>query len=171
MPGTTAVWDRIKAEIDKAAHSYIRVGVLASKGGAEQHPGEGDPITMVELAAIHEFGATITRDTDEGPVKIEIPERSYIRSTFLIRRVNALRTMQTNLAKAIVEKGMTVKKALGILGSWASAEVKNTITEIDIPPPLAQSTIDAKGSTKPLVDTGRLLNAITYEIVETAGTP
>lgn len=168
MAGSTAIWDRIKREVGKAADAYIRVGVLASKGGSAS-TGGNDPITMVELAAIHEFGATIHRDTDEGPVTIVIPERSFIRSTFLIRRVNALRTMQTKLATAIVEKGMTVKKALGILGAWATAEVKNTITEIDIPPPLAQSTIDAKGSTKPLVDTGRLLNAISYEIVEKGG--
>lgn len=167
MAGSTAVWDKLKREVGKAAHSFIRVGVLSSKGGAEQHPSDdGDPITMVELAAIHEFGAKVTRDTAEGPVTIVIPERSFIRSTFLIRRVNALRTIQTKLATAIVQKGMPVKRALGLLGQWAAAEVKNTITEIDIPPPLAQSTIDAKGSTKPLVDTGRLLNAITYEVVE-----
>ncbi len=167
MPGTTEVWDKLKREIDKAAHSFIRVGILASKGGNE--PTEDGKISMVDLAAIHEFGTKIRRDTDEGPIVIVIPERSFIRSTFLVRRVNELRTMQTKLAKAIVEKGMPVARALGILGMWASTEVRNTISQTDIPPPLAQSTIDAKGSTKPLVDTGRMINAITYEIVEKAG--
>ncbi len=151
--GTTAEWDKIHSAVVKAAGvGRLRVGVLASKGGNESRGG----ITMVELAAIHEFGSPDNN----------IPARSFIRATFLVRRVNALATMQTKLAEKIVLGGMPARRALGILGAWAASEVKKTFTEIDIPPPLRQATIDAKGSSKPLIDTGRLLGAVTWEVVE-----
>jgi phage gpG-like protein len=135
----------------------VKVGVLASKGAGDTHNTDGgSPMTLVEIAAVHEFGSRDGR----------IPERSFLRSTFLIRRVNALAAMQTKLAKAIVTDGMDPSKALAILGAWGAAEVKNTFTEIDIPPPLAESTIARKGSSRPLVDTGLLKNSISYEVVD-----
>lgn len=149
------VWKKLLAKAHELDKSYVKVGVLASKGGGAAH-GE-DNISLIEIAAIHEFG--------NG----HVPERSFIRSTFYVRRVNALATMVAKLAKAIVTEGMTPKKALSLLGQWAASEVKETITEIDIPPPLADSTIMAKGSSKPLVDTGQLKNSITYEVVEGEG--
>lgn len=152
-------WDELLARAHGLARGFVKVGVLASKGGDELHSTKGQQtshdITLIEIAAIHEFGSP----------KAGIPERSFIRSTFLVRRVNALNNMCAKLAKAVVTQGMKPERALGLLGSWAAAEVKSTITEIDIPPPLAQATIDAKGSSKPLVDTGQLKNAITYEVV------
>lgn len=149
--GNTQVWDQLVAKIGQLGSMRVHVGVLQSKAGA--HP---SGIDMVELAAIHEFGAPAAH----------IPARSFIRSTFMVRRVQALASTLTKLAGLIVNKGMANRTALSILGQWGAAECKNTITEIDISPPLAQSTIDAKGSDKPLVDTGRLVDAISYEVVE-----
>jgi hypothetical protein len=147
------LWDELIARAKKLDHAYVRVGVLEEKGSVAR--GDGG-MTLVEIAATHEFGSSDGR----------IPERSFIRSTFLIRRVNALRTFQEKLARAIVTKGLDPIKALNMLGAWGAAEVKNTITEIDIPPPLADSTVQRKGSSKPLVDTGLLKNSISYEVVE-----
>ena len=131
-----------------------RVGVLASKGGDVKH--EGSDLTLVELAAIHEFGAPAAH----------IPERSFIRSTFYVRRVNALRALCERLTKEVISGHMPARRAVGLLGTWAATECRTTITEIDIPPPLADATVQAKGSSKPLVDTGQLLNAITWELVK-----
>lgn len=152
-------WDELIARAHGLARGHVRVGVLLSKGGEKPHEGKGknaDHITLVELAAIHEFGSPAAG----------IPERSFIRSTFYVRRVEALRSMCARLAKAVVTDGLDPKRALGMLGAWAASQVKETITEIDIPPPLADSTVQAKGSSKPLVDTGQLKNSITYEVVD-----
>lgn len=146
-------WRKLLKRLDDLDRLRVRVGVLASKGG---NATEEDGITLVELAAIHEFGSPAAG----------IPERSFIRSTFQIRRFNAMRTICTTLLKAVTEGKMDVRKALNVLGQWGAAEVKNTITEIDIPPPLAQATIDAKGSSRPLVDTGRMMNAISSEVID-----
>jgi hypothetical protein len=71
------------------------------------------------------------------------------------------------ITKAIVLGAVDVRQGIGMLGAWGAAQVKNTITQTDIPPPLAPSTIAAKGSSKPLVDTGQMLNAITWEVIDT----
>lgn len=193
----TRKWQALLERVYKFDAHAVRVGVLQGKGGDDTHQ-EPQPkaesgatahgprqasshtrITLAELAAIHEFGATIERGHATGPrtpmqnargtntgSKIRIPARSFIRSTFYVRRANALTTICGKLAKQVVTDGMDVKRALGILGAWAVGEVRSTFTEIDIPPPLAQSTIDAKGSSKPLIDTGQLKNSITWELVD-----
>lgn len=146
------LWDRLLAHAHKLEHAHVKVGVLSSHGASEPH-GDDASFTLVEIAACHEFGT----DT--------IPERSFIRSTFSQRVPDELVKMQAALAREVVTKGLDPEKALARLGAWGAAEVKKTITEDDIPPPLAASTIAAKGSTKPLVDTGQLKNSISYEVV------
>lgn len=146
-------WDELLARAHGLERLHVRVGVLSSKGGDAK---EGE-FTLVELAAVHEFG------TEDG----HVPERAPIRTTFYVRCKQELVDMQFKLAKQIVSGGMDPRRAMGILGSWGANAVKKTITDGDgLPPPLAQSTIDAKGSSRPLVDTGMLKAAYTYEVSE-----
>lgn len=149
----TKLWDELKARAYKLDRSYVRVGVLEEKGSVTH---EGSDMTLVEIAATHEFGSSDGR----------VPERSFIRRTFLVRVTKELAEFQTKLARAIVTKGLDPIKALRMLGAWGVAEVKKTITSEDIPPPLAESTIARKGSSKPLVDTGLMKNSISFEVVE-----
>lgn len=160
--GTTAKWDKLRKAIEEAGKLHVRIGVLSSKGGEAAHGDEG--ISMIELAAIHEFGAP----------RAGIPERSYIRSTFTQHRAADLRALQAKLARAIVEKNFSIRKALGIIGVQGVAWVKKSITDRVIKQDLAQATIERKNrtakdktdATTALVDTGRLLNAIQSEIVQ-----
>ena len=151
------VWEKLRAKAKELDRMYVKVGILASKGGDAPH-GDSE-MSLIDIAATHEFGSSDGR----------IPERKPIRRTFNEgdgpRR---LADMCAKLAKKIITDNMDPVRALNLLGAWAAKEVKNTITESDIPPPLAESTIAAKGSTKPLVDTGLLLNSISYEVVENA---
>lgn len=130
----------------------VKVGVLGSAGNHEH-------ITMVELAAIHEFGSP----------KNNIPERSFIRST-LEEKHKEIAQMISQLAAQIVSGKLNSYRAHEILGAWAASAVKNKITQgPHIPPPLKPGTIKAKGSSRPLVDTGRLVQSITYEVVKGEG--
>ena len=113
---------------------------------------------MVELAAVHEFGS---RDGT-------IPERSFIRSTFARQRV-PLGKMCERLARMVVTKGMDVHQAMTLLGAWGASEVRKTITGGHVEPALKPATIAAKGSSKPLIDTGQLVGAITYEVSDEVG--
>jgi hypothetical protein len=155
------VWRKLYKRALEMRAVKAHVGVLASKGGSSPH--EGSALTLAELAAVHEFG------TGDG----HVPERSFIRSTFFVRVSDKLRTVVAAITRAILEKDMEVRRGIGQLGAWGASEVKNTITQNEADgygpytyPPLADSTIARKGSSKPLVDTRQLVNAITWEIVD-----
>jgi hypothetical protein len=173
----TTVWDRIKRALmvnSKAAQeSHVLVGVIAKKGGNEPHA-PGSPISMIELAAIHEFGATIDvgarsrlSDRKQLPARtIKIPQRSSIRSTF--KRPDVTRDMGELCGKLVTKviQGMKLERALGLLGAWGVSQIRETINTRQTTGPDRQanapSTIAAKGSDLPLVNTGRLINAITW---------
>lgn len=148
----TKIWDRLRAKLPEDAH--VKVGVLTNA----KHPGSG--ISMLELAAIHEFGSPAAG----------IPERSFIRATFERAEVEAkLQAFAGRLAKAVVDDKLTWQQALGQLGAWATSQIKMTIKQrlTDGPEDQANrpSTIAKKGSDLPLVDTGRLINAITWIVM------
>jgi len=149
MPGDTSIWKKLLAKVHKLDKRHVKVGIL---GQAAIEPVDGG-ITMVELGTMHEFG------TADG----RIPERSYIRST-LNSGNDELKQICAKLASDIVNGRRNVDEALKILGEFGVAQVRGKITKTDIPPPLKPATIAAKGSSKPLVDTGALLNSISYEL-------
>jgi hypothetical protein len=128
-------------------------------------------ISAVELAAIHEFGSP----------RAGVPQRSFIRRTFeqnreeVAKKIAELasqfvfsRTRSTLRSLAFWKRQKprpSAARALGRLGAWGATLVKKTITTgAGVPPPNAPATIERKGSRRPLVDTGRLLGAITWEV-------
>lgn len=164
-------WDKFLATAHKLDQAHVRIGVLSAKGGDAQHQtdgeGEREPITMVELMAIHEFGAEVKMTLADGSiVVIKIPERAPIRRTFAQKQTE-LAEICAKLAKAVVLGKLTPARALALLGQWGVAAVRKTVTEGDgVPPPNAESTKKAKGSSRPLVDTGRLMQSVSYDVVE-----
>ncbi len=148
------LWDKLRAKAKKLYRMYVKVGILASKGGEQTHP--DSEMSLIEIMATHEFGSSDDR----------VPERRPLRKTFQDGE-GPRRTADViaKLARKIITEDMDPERALKVLGTWAVKEVKNTITSEDLPPPLAESTVEAKGSTKPLVDTGLLLNSIAFEVV------
>jgi hypothetical protein len=153
----TTVWTRLQRALaltSKAAQeSNVKVGLIASGKGGEEHGDDG--ITMLELAAIHEFGAP----------EANIPQRSFIRSTFA--RGSVQRDLKEIIAKLTTKfiHGMSMKTVLGILGAWGVDQIRHTINDrLTSGPALAPATIKAKGSDLPLVDTGRLRNSMSWKI-------
>lgn len=152
-----AAWKAMLERLDGLEELRVRVGVLSSKGGGAKHP-SGD-ITILHLAAIHEFGSPAAN----------IPERSFIRRTFWTSGV-WLPAFQARLAKGIITGKLTAALALEILGQKCVGEVQKTIKGGEpIPPPLRPATIARKGSSRPLVDTGRLVQSIAYEVTRGGG--
>jgi len=147
-----AIWRKIIDRVTRLDGAHVKVGVISSKGGDAK---TDDGITMVELAAIHEFGSPAA----------SIPERSFVRRTLAAKR-RAIQQNVNKLARAIVKNTMGEMRALELLGTWLAQEIKKTITAgPHLPPPLKPATIEAKGSDRPLVDTGRLVDSITHEVV------
>jgi hypothetical protein len=130
--------------------STVKVGVIGETG---RKGAAGDALNNVELATVHEFGTAT------------VPERSFIRSTYEAHR-DEMVLLMARLVPALYAQKITVQQLLGLVGAKFAAEIKNTI-RASIPPPLSPVTIAEKGSSLPLVDTGQLINSISW-VVEKA---
>ncbi len=142
--------ERLRKRLADLGDVRLRVGVLSN----DQHDPKS-PIGLAELAAIHEFGSPAAN----------IPERSFIRRTFRERDLE-LREVVRKVTKGVVKGKLGARRGLDLIGAWLSAEVKKTVTAgPHIPPPLQPETVARKGSDRPLVDTGRLVDAVTWDVV------
>lgn len=140
-------------------------GLVGYLRGEEHKPKSGtsepkEPMTMAKLAAIHEYGGV----GHHGNVSFTIPERSFIRSA-MDENAKAFKKLLTKLTKQVVDGHSTKKKAIGVLCEVAKGYIQNKISS-NVPPPLADSTVKAKGSSKTLIDTGQLRDGVEWEIRE-----
>jgi hypothetical protein len=137
--------DRVKS----MANSHVKIGILEEAGA---HQGDDSTLTVADVASFHEFGTVNT------------PERSFIRATVNEHR-DELKTLSKKLQASILTGKMTAKQALGLLGEKMQAEMINRINE-GIEPGLDPKTIERKGSSTPLIDTGQLKQSIRYKVEE-----
>jgi hypothetical protein len=121
----------------------LRVGILDK--GDDDHAG----LTVAELAAIHEFG-------------LGVPERSFIRGWY-DENIDQIRELIKKQLARVARGEVSEVNAWKQLGALFVAQIQKRIVE-RIPPPLAESTIKAKGSDVPLVDTGQLKSSITFKV-------
>lgn len=138
----------LKALGAKAAY----VGVLASGKANEAHGNsEGErAITNVDVATWNEFG------TDD------IDERSFLRDTLSIKKVE----IESSVAKR-VKLALTGKIGPDDVHDRTGLQVQGMCQQRiadGIAPGNAPATIERKGSATPLIDTGQLRSAITYEV-------
>lgn len=126
-------------------HNHVAVGIL-------QDQPHDDKFSMVDLAMVHEYGSPANN----------IRARSFIRSTCDAKRKEHVEFVR-KLQQKILLGRITAKQALTQLGEVVSKDMVQTIND-GIDPELKPATIKRKGSSKPLIDTGRLKGAITHEI-------
>jgi hypothetical protein len=179
----------LKALVDKLQKdmkgSHVKVGVLAT-APARENDEDGGPASNLEVAIYNEFGAP----------EAGVPERSFLRASFLKHKPEYVQHLET-LLKQAVEKGYPIKKGLGIIGLKATSDVKAFITQGEqVPPPNAPATVRQKvergrwkiekdhresgtpvaeleaaaaANVRTLVDTGQLVNSLTHEVVMGGG--
>lgn len=145
------VWRKIRKRIPGIARAKVKVGVVGSDATSSH-----GQLSNAELAAIHEFGAPAAG----------IPARSFLRATFE-QQADEYRAILARLAEALLKDTITLDRALDLLGTWGAGAVKATITQGRVVPRLQDSaagrrTIARKGSSQTLVDTGQLVNSITW---------
>ncbi len=145
----------------RATGPDVLVGLIGSDAEAEHEEAPG--LTVAAIGAIHEFGV------DEPPVRI--PQRSWLRAPFDENR-RKYEALIARLTRSIVlgGKGMTMARALGIVGLIAEEDIRKAI-RAKIPPALADATLkararkDGKAGDVPLLDTGQLIQSITHLVV------
>lgn len=108
---------------------------------------DGTPVAYV--ATIHEFGYP------EGG----IPMRAFMRPTVADKGQSWL-DMLAQGSKSILTGGATPHQVLEAVALRAAGDVGKTIASVTSPP-LSPLTIARKGSKKPLVETGLMLQSVT----------
>lgn len=141
----------------KDAHKgFVKVGVNsedAAKNKETQTDGVGSSslsLKVIDVATFHEFG---TKD---------IPERSFIRSNDRKNKDKYKKMIQNGMIK-VLKGELEPFQVLGLVGEQVTSDIKGGITA-GLKPDLDPKTIERKGSSKPLIDTGQLLNSITYKV-------
>lgn len=134
----------------------VGLGKLIAKIGYFTGELDEEGFSILERAAIHEFGS------EDGT----IPERSFIRAGLAkAQETGELRRICSSLCGDVIYGRKTEETAIKILAEWAVSYIRAFVKEGEhIPPPLKQATIDAKGSDRPLVDTGEMINRLTSQI-------
>lgn len=181
----------LKNLVQEMAKNYsVKVGLLASKGGSSE---VSPNLDLAGLGVVQEFGARI-KVTDKmrgyfayafginlkkSTTEIVIPARSWLQKP--IERSAELRKkikQKTELTKdeiSLAEEFIAEYGESGILKELAYAVATSSLEIIDEAFETkgfgewannSTLTVREKGSAEPLIDTGRLRGAITYEIEE-----
>lgn len=137
------LWKEIKAQFPKIDKAVVKTGIQSDAG-------ENEGVSIAEYAAFNEFG---TRT---------IPERPFMRKTFDDNLANYNKLIE-RLFKGMLSGKLDAKFAFDTLGQQTEDDMKDTITNGNFTAN-AQSTIDKKGSSSPLIDTGTMRNSIRYEV-------
>ena len=91
-----------------------------------------------------------------------IPERPFFRNAMRENRDRYRRLLASDGRKILLGE-MMMTTTLNRLGLVAQGDVQESIAS-NTPPPLSPVTIERKGSTKTLIDTGAMRQSVTYEV-------
>jgi hypothetical protein len=130
--------------------SVLAVGYPASETGGISYP-DGTPVTLV--AAVNNYGSQ-----SRG-----IPTRPFMEEGAKAAIAGDAGDVAATLVPLLNEGKITIEEILKQMGPYAEASFKGVFTGHEWAPN-AQSTIDAKGSAQPLIDTGLLRNSLTHVV-------
>jgi hypothetical protein len=112
--------------------------------------------SVIDYAVYNEFGTS------------RIPARPFMSTTY-DENVDKTYELIERMAGQLMDSKLSTKQLLDRLGLWYSSQIKKTIRRAkEWAVPNAPGTIAQKGSSSPLIDTGRMLNAVNFEV--TVGT-
>lgn len=127
------------------------------------------------LAAIHEYGCNITvtpkmraflhyhgLHLKESTTVIKIPERSFLRKSHDEKGEDVLKQAERALG-LVLSGNMSIEQYMDMVGRNYVSMIKDYIVELDSPANHPY-TVEQKGSDNPLVDTGGLVESISYRV-------
>lgn len=129
--------------------SVVKVG-LPEKVGSKPHEDSG--LSIAQVGMVHEYGV---------PEK-NIPRRSFIREPLINDQKNINKLIKKKFSE-VAGNRTTAKTALNQMGIYGQGVSQKSFSSNDWTP-LNPKTIKAKGSSKPLIDTGLLQQSITYSV-------
>lgn len=140
----------LRRMINRVAGFNDQVTVGVPEGA--MHRSNGESISMALLAHIQ----------NSGSVSRGIPARPFLIPALQHNQDKYIKYLKSQTVSLILGK-VALSRVLNMLGQMAEADVKKYFTGGHFAP-LSASTIKAKGSSRPLIDTGQLRQSITYKI-------
>lgn len=147
-------WRQIKRNV-KRATAYVKVGFMGDSGAYKRKSGneEAKPATLVQVASFNEFGT------------VSAPGRPFMRTNFDRNQTKYIRVLE-RLGSQIVTGSLDYHTALNVAGLTLTADIKRTIVKAKgWAAPNTASTIRSKGSTSPLIDSGRMRQSVRHVVV------
>lgn len=164
-------YNRILRELARLVKNPgVTVGIHADEGAKPYQRGQSEPVTTAMIGTFHEFG-TLDRYEDDSPAgdgsgKQGVPRHSFLRDTVDQNKTEIAGDISTQVG-LVIDGKVTIEKGLGRVGAKVVGLIQKRISQ-GIEPALTHAGIRSKikPSSKPLVDTGQLRQAIDY-VVET----
>lgn len=134
--------DNLKKDLQDLKEAEITIG-YQGQSGRRLHP-EGSGATIAEVASYMEYGTA------------DIPARPFLR-TALQQKETEIRKVIKKAMADLIDQRADIMTAIAHVGDAAVEAVRDTIDNASAwAAPLAASTIKAKGSSNPLVDSGAM---------------
>ena len=137
----------------------VEVGVLEGENAwlASIHEyGCNIPVTPKMRAFLHYHGLHLSKDTKV----IRIPERSFLRTGY-DENVDDVTKRAGMLIAQVLDGSISDVELLNEVGRTLSTKIKEYAVDLSSPPN-SSYTVEQKGSSNPLVDSGSMIEGITW---------
>jgi len=134
---------------DKIIQQALKLDGKGVKVGIRRGKGSHDSTDMLDIAVYNHFGTAT------------IPARPFV-SDCAEKNAGQIQEAQKRLVYRVYQGGLSADGALAELGAWYVNVQKGHILHGGWTPN-ALATIKRKGSNRPLVDTGQLVNTVDWE--------
>lgn len=135
------------AELEKLKQNEVFIGYQA--GHAKHTDEDGNTADMAEIAMFNELGTSTS------------PPRPFLRMTVDDNKDKINQFVETQTKR--IAQGASAEQCMKQMGAFGVSLVQEKIGNGTFTPN-AESTIKAKGSDKPLIDTGQLRQSVHYVI-------
>lgn len=137
-------WKRISKDITALRGSSVRVGIMGNESA--------DGVSVVDYAMYNEFGTN------------RIPARPFMSKTAEVYG-EKIGKFTEYLAGSLIDGKIGPTYVLQNIGEKYQSYIQKTIRDAkNWAVPNAASTVAMKGSSSPLIDTGRMVQSVRYEI-------
>ena len=136
------------ADFERLVRNAGKGGVKQLEVGFFDSAKYQDGMTVPFVAVINEFG-------------VGVPERPFFRPALKAALAPLRRILKAKVNPTV---NVVTFQTAGLMGEQLRTEIQQGISDVRMPPN-APSTIKAKKSSKPLVDTGLMKASVTYKVI------
>lgn len=136
-------------------------------------PAGASPASVIDIAVWNHFG---TAGSGTGFVRNgiggfggPIPPRPFI-TVAMFRHRNEIRRNLRRIAEAVIRDGTPVSRQMPRLGAYGAGLIQGQISS-NMGPPNSTLTVTIKGSSGTLIDSGRMRQSVTWQLVPGTSVP